>query len=322
MDRDGSSPAGVIAEALAELEEIMRHHRRSGNAERLMADLGRWKRRTSDALRDHVSAVEGDAFDRLELQPFFNLYEPIDGPVGRYRAHLESLHEDLRRRRSISGQSEKSPAREQSPGPAMSPSEWYSPVADDTPVGAIIERAMAEAWDIRERHREGSDRGRIEVELLRWKRRTAAALREQVSNAEADAFDQLELHPGMVREEGRLGEMGMSVSYMKQETLDDVIARHLTFLETLHEDEYLHPPRGQRVSSALEQEPSPAGVAQKQLSTPVQAPRAASPLLAQSNLSLLGSFIEFLERERRQRGVLWTFILAVLGLIVGILSLF
>ena len=96
------SPPDIVADALADLGAIVQRARDSGDVERMMADLERWKLRTTDELRRHVSASEAARFDRIALRPSWVHMESIDGPLARHRTFLESLlgqlrHESMRR---------------------------------------------------------------------------------------------------------------------------------------------------------------------------------------------------------------------------------
>lgn len=88
----------IVSEALAELEGIVARVQSSGDIELMMADLERWKRRTTDELRGFVSEREAGDFARLALRPSWVNMESIDGPLGRHRAFLASLLRELERR--------------------------------------------------------------------------------------------------------------------------------------------------------------------------------------------------------------------------------
>jgi hypothetical protein len=298
---DDATPDKLVDRALVELDRILERYRQLDNPGRLMADLARWKRLISQVIREHISPAEAAEFERLDIHPASNALEAIDGPVGRHRDHLESLREALRQAPPRQPVAQEVPLPE-GPRPVLrppadshkapataSPSRAAPLIGDDSLAGAVIDKAMDEVQGIRLRYRLTPNDERIVVDLMRWKRRTSDALREHVSAGEADVFDQLELRPGSDMKERRSGDgLPGGISYMARETLDDVIERHLTFLGSLRDDVPHHPPRSQKRPDAL----------------------------------LFGAFMRFLEKEKRERGILWSLVAVILALAISVLGFF
>lgn len=88
----------VVDAALEELEEIVLAAQTSGDVQGMIASLDRWKRRSTEGLREHVSQREASDFARLSIRPSWVNMESLDQSLERNFAFLRTLREELKRR--------------------------------------------------------------------------------------------------------------------------------------------------------------------------------------------------------------------------------
>ncbi len=76
----------------------MRAAQMSGDIQGMFANLERWKRRSTEALRDRVSPREASDFAHLSIRPSWVNMESPDDSIERHFAFLRALRADLGRR--------------------------------------------------------------------------------------------------------------------------------------------------------------------------------------------------------------------------------